>query len=349
MVRVSSGADVVRAVALRRPRVVVADSIAFGPIADAVTRLGDVPLVALAHMPVRGRGMSVVRSADHVIAVSGALARELRGRGARRVTVVRPGRDGVPCLARERPATALRVLCVANRSRAKGIDVLLRACERVPGLRLELVGGTIDARYARSLRPLVARLRTRIEERGALSASQLARSFARADVVAVPSRSEGYGIAAAEALAHALPVIASDLPALREVVGDAGIFARPGDVPGLARALSAMRDPRVHARHARAASRRALRLPTWAEAEHSVVSLLVRVMRTERTGGDHMPPRGVKSPKRKRQYEHIKKSELKRGRSNKTAERIAAATTNKTRRQRGETKSKKRSSGKKKG
>ena len=52
-----------------------------------------------------------------------------------------------------------------------------------------------------------------------------------------------------------------------------------------------------------------------------------------------MPPRGVTSAKRKRQYEHIKKSEEARGRSNKTAERIAAATTNKTRSEKGETKS----------
>jgi hypothetical protein len=51
-----------------------------------------------------------------------------------------------------------------------------------------------------------------------------------------------------------------------------------------------------------------------------------------------MPPRGVKSPKRKRQYEKIKKSELARGRSPKVAKRIAAATTNKTRREKGETK-----------
>jgi hypothetical protein len=50
------------------------------------------------------------------------------------------------------------------------------------------------------------------------------------------------------------------------------------------------------------------------------------------------PPRGVVSPKRKRQYEHIKESELERGRSESTAERIAAATTNKTRKEKGETK-----------
>jgi hypothetical protein len=52
-----------------------------------------------------------------------------------------------------------------------------------------------------------------------------------------------------------------------------------------------------------------------------------------------MPPRGVKSAKRKRQYEHIKESELKEGRSTKRAKQIAAATVNKQRRKAGQTKS----------
>jgi len=51
-----------------------------------------------------------------------------------------------------------------------------------------------------------------------------------------------------------------------------------------------------------------------------------------------MPPRGVKSSKRERQYEHIKASAKKRGRSTRRAKEIAAATVNKQRRQAGETK-----------
>ncbi len=51
-----------------------------------------------------------------------------------------------------------------------------------------------------------------------------------------------------------------------------------------------------------------------------------------------MPPRGVKSPKRKRQYEHIKRSARKRGRSTRRAKEIAARTVNKQRRKAGETK-----------
>jgi len=62
-----------------------------------------------------------------------------------------------------------------------------------------------------------------------------------------------------------------------------------------------------------------------------------------------MPPRGVKSSKRKRQYEHIKQSYKKRGQSGR-AEEIAARTVNKERREAGQTKkssSKKKSSKKK--
>ena len=62
-----------------------------------------------------------------------------------------------------------------------------------------------------------------------------------------------------------------------------------------------------------------------------------------------MPPTGVKSAKRTRQYEKIKASVKKQGKSTATAKRIAAATTNKTRREKGETKgSRKRSSGSRK-
>ncbi len=49
-----------------------------------------------------------------------------------------------------------------------------------------------------------------------------------------------------------------------------------------------------------------------------------------------MPPRGVKSPKRKRQYEHIKRSLQKRG--SRRASEIAARTVNKQRRKAGQTK-----------
>ncbi|HEV2251512.1 MAG TPA: hypothetical protein VGT60_13505 [Candidatus Limnocylindria bacterium] len=52
-------------------------------------------------------------------------------------------------------------------------------------------------------------------------------------------------------------------------------------------------------------------------------------------------PQTAWSPKRERQYEHIKENEKERGRPEKTAERIAAATVNRTRTAKGETRAQK--------
>ncbi len=57
-----------------------------------------------------------------------------------------------------------------------------------------------------------------------------------------------------------------------------------------------------------------------------------------------MPPRGVKGAKNKRMYGKIKRSAKSRGRSDRTAKRIAAATVNKRRRKTGQTKNGRRSS-----
>ncbi len=53
-----------------------------------------------------------------------------------------------------------------------------------------------------------------------------------------------------------------------------------------------------------------------------------------------MPPKGVKSPKRKRQYRHIERSARKRGASTRRAKEIAARTVNKQRRKAGQTRRK---------
>ncbi|MDQ1514195.1 MAG: hypothetical protein QOE80_25, partial [Actinomycetota bacterium] len=58
-----------------------------------------------------------------------------------------------------------------------------------------------------------------------------------AAVLAMPSRSEGFGLPALEAMARGCPVVASDAGALREVVGDAGLLVPPGDPAALAAAL----------------------------------------------------------------------------------------------------------------
>jgi len=59
---------------------------------------------------------------------------------------------------------------------------------------------------------------------------------AEASALAMVSAKEGFGLAGMEALAAGVPVVARDLPVLREVYGDAVILAE--DVPGIAAALA---------------------------------------------------------------------------------------------------------------
>jgi glycosyltransferase involved in cell wall biosynthesis len=93
---------------------------------------------------------------------------------------------------------------------------------------------------------------------GYLPEPDLARVVAGAAAVVVPSWYEGFGLPALEALACGTPVVAADLPALREVLGDQAELAPPGDPAALAAALARVLDdpggePARAARRARAA------------------------------------------------------------------------------------------------
>jgi glycosyltransferase involved in cell wall biosynthesis len=66
------------------------------------------------------------------------------------------------------------------------------------------------------------------------------------DVFAFPSRYEGFGGAVLEAAAAGLPIVASDLPALRDVLGDAATFVAPDDVDAWAEALAVVARRDLH-------------------------------------------------------------------------------------------------------
>ncbi len=81
----------------------------------------------------------------------------------------------------------------------------------------------------------------RVEFLGSIAdTSRLVRLYSQADALVMPSRYESFGLPVLEAMACGTAVIASDLPALREVAGEAGVFVPPGDVDGWAEALRAL-------------------------------------------------------------------------------------------------------------
>ena len=96
-------------------------------------------------------------------------------------------------------------LCVSRLSPEKGVDVLVRAFDGVPG-ELVLVGEGPD-------RDEVERLAgPRVRFLGRIERDDLVRWYAAADAFVMPSRSETWGMAMQEAAAAGLPLVASEAP-----------------------------------------------------------------------------------------------------------------------------------------
>jgi glycosyltransferase involved in cell wall biosynthesis len=131
---------------------------------------------------------------------------------------------------------AVVVGCAARFDEVKRLDLLLKAAAAVTTSRLTvaLVGSGAEDRRLRALASSLG-LDGRVKFAGEVpSAARLFRAF---DVYAAPSRKEGLPLAVLEAMALGVPVIASDIPGHREVLGDACEGLVEGTVDGFAAAL----------------------------------------------------------------------------------------------------------------
>lgn len=150
----------------------------------------------------------------------------------------RPGLDGSAVRRRHSIAPGERVVLFVGRlTHHKGVDYLIRAAGHFPhGCRLLIAG---DGPLRPSLAELAHRAKGRVLFAGAVSEEALPSYYAACDVLVLPSvsRLEAFGIVLLEAMASGKPVIATDMPGMREVVDDGveGYLVRPFDSDDIAK------------------------------------------------------------------------------------------------------------------
>jgi glycosyltransferase involved in cell wall biosynthesis len=246
--------------------VVHAPSVAVPPRAGlplVVTVHDAAPVLFPEAFPARGRRFhhlalrAVARRADAVIAVSHAAAEEIAANTpipAGRIRVVHNAVDP-PSLDARRVDEVLAGLGLAGRPYVlwvgsveprKGVGTLVAAmatlARRGRGATLVLAGfegwlqrGLLDPADVEALGSSLVRP-------GRVGEEELWCLYRGASVFAFPSRHEGFGLPALEAMSQGTAVVASDIPALREGAGGAALLAPPGDTAGWAEAIGGLLD-----------------------------------------------------------------------------------------------------------
>lgn len=136
-----------------------------------------------------------------------------------------------------------QVLFIGRLDPVKGLEFLIEALpavvERLGGVRLLVLGGVEpdDGRYHELAQ--ACGVADRVEFGGVVDRGELPAIYADADVMVLPSLSEGHALAPLECLACGTPVIGSDIPGVQETVQDGvnGLLVPPRDPGALAEAL----------------------------------------------------------------------------------------------------------------
>jgi glycosyltransferase involved in cell wall biosynthesis len=296
--QLTRGADVVHAHGLRAAGIAAAACARWRPPRGRRSRRGPVLVVTLHNAMMGGRSRRILAGtamrrvaavADVVLAVSPDLLAQLRPAvpAVQQALVAAPlrtpSRDrGVTRRALGVGADRPLVLAVGRLHPQKGFDVLVAAAARVrapgqdsPGQDSPGQGVCVVIAGDGPARPGLATAieRAGVDVRLLGDRHDVADLLRASDVVAMPSRWEGWPLAAGEALAAGVPLVASRVGGLPDLVGDAALLVPPGDAGALAAGLTrVLADRKFAASLAAAGRRRAAELPTGDDVMAQVVA-----------------------------------------------------------------------------
>mgnify|MGYP001161920185 CR=1 FL=1 len=182
---------------------------------------------------------------------------------------------------------AALIVYMGRLKRYKNVDHLIQAMtmvrESVPDARLCIIG-TGDQRKALEAMCRSMHLTDAVKFTGFISDQDKVGILRQATVAAFPSDKEGWGLTVIEANACYTPVVATDVPGLRDAVvhGETGVLIPLGDREAMARALiSLIQDRQERERLARNAANRALQF-TWDTTAEKTLEVIEKVVKEHR-------------------------------------------------------------------
>ncbi len=271
------------------------DGLALGAMPDiAFSNRDRLSLVALVHHPLCDEtGLSddlretlfqsehaALKAVYATICTSTTTGRRLADGFGKKATVAPPGTDRAP--KRAQPSQTPIILSIGALVARKGHDILIEALSRIADRpwTARIVGpDDRDPGVTAALTAQIATLglQSRITLAGPVP--DAGPELANAQIFALASRHEGYGMAFAEALSHGLPIVACAAGAVPEVVpSQAGSLTQPDDPTAFAEALARLIDnPEAWQSAADAAWKAGSALPDWSDTAKIVAIALKEV------------------------------------------------------------------------
>jgi glycosyltransferase involved in cell wall biosynthesis len=201
---------------------------------------------------------ALARRASRIITITRALARfqiEQVGLPADKVEVIHYGLDDLPAAwganpPDEIPQDGPLLLAVCRLEPQKGVDVAIRALAEIPNARLVVLGEGPQRAELEQLADDRVHLLGRVPD--------VAAWLRRADILLHPVRWEGFGLALLEAMLAALPIVATNVSSIPEIVvdGETGVLVPPDDPSALADAVNrVLADPVAYGERGRSRAR----------------------------------------------------------------------------------------------
>ena len=167
------------------------------------------------------------------------------------------------------------VFCLGRRQKYKNGELIWRIADQLDEIGIDIyMAGSVDQATLESFGPKVP---PNVRLLGRISDDDLAKVLSEAQCFLFPSRIEGFGLPAVEAMARGCPVVASTSPSLPEVCGGAALFAGPDDPDAWVAAIRRLVcEPRLRESMSAAGHARA-RIYSWRRIAETYLELMTRV------------------------------------------------------------------------